>query len=82
VHEGWKAQREGKAGIKGWLVGIKKADFFTDAIPLGTVLTTTVRMLYALQTYAVLTGTVEAASKVLAQVEVQVFREEDDERRQ
>ena len=81
VHEGWKAHREGKAGTKGWLVGIKKAEFFTDAIPLGTVLTTTVRMLYALQTYAVFTGTVAAASKVLAQVELQVFREEDDERR-
>ena len=83
VHEGWKAHREGKGGTKGWLVGIKKADFFTDAIPLGTVLTTTVRTLYALQTYAVFTGTVETALKVLAQVEVQVFREdeEDDERR-
>ena len=81
VQEGWKAHRKGKGGTKGWLVGIKKADFFTDAIPLGTVLTTTVRTLYALQTYAVFTGTVAAASKVLAQVEVQVFREEDDERR-
>jgi predicted hotdog family 3-hydroxylacyl-ACP dehydratase len=81
VYEGWKAGRERKGGTKGWLVGIKKADFFTDAIPLGAVLTTTVRTLYALQTYAVFAGTVESASKVLAQVEVQVFREEDDERR-
>jgi predicted hotdog family 3-hydroxylacyl-ACP dehydratase len=81
VQEGWKANRKGKGGTKGWLVGIKKAAFFTDAIPLGTVLTTTVRTLYALQTYAVFAGTVEAASKVLAEVEVQVFREEDDERR-
>lgn len=78
VHEGWKARREGKDGAKGWLVGIKKADFFTDAIAPGTVLTTTVRTLYALQPYAVFTGTVEAASEVLAQVELQVFRMEED----
>lgn len=78
VLEGWKARREGKAGTKGWLVGIKKADFLTDAIAPGTVLTTTVRMLYALQTYAVFAGTVEAASKVLARVELQVFRTEED----
>ena len=80
VHEGWKSRREGKAGISGWLVGIKRADFFTDAIESGTVLTTTVRTLYALQSYAVFAGTVEAASKVLARVELQVFRaEEEDE---
>jgi predicted hotdog family 3-hydroxylacyl-ACP dehydratase len=78
VHEGWKARREGKAGTSGWLVGIKRADFFTDSIKPGTVLTTTVRTLYALQTYAVFTGTVEAASEILAQVELQVFREEED----
>jgi predicted hotdog family 3-hydroxylacyl-ACP dehydratase len=78
VHEGWKARREGKAGTSGWLVGIKRADFFTDSIKPGTVLTTTVRTLYALQTYAVFTGTVEAASETLAQVELQVFREEED----
>lgn len=78
VHEGWKARREGKSGTSGWLVGIKRADFFTDAIEPGTVLTTTVRTLYALQTYAVFAGTVEAASEILAQVELQVFREEED----
>jgi predicted hotdog family 3-hydroxylacyl-ACP dehydratase len=77
VHEGWKAYRQGKAGTKGWLVGIKKADFFTDGLAPGTVLTTAVRTLYTMETYAVFTGTVEASSKVLAQAELQVFREED-----
>jgi predicted hotdog family 3-hydroxylacyl-ACP dehydratase len=78
VHEGWKAQREGKAGTGGWLVGIKKADFFTDAIAPGARLTTTVRTLYALQTYAVFSGTVQAGSEILARVELQVFRTEED----
>lgn len=78
VHEGWKARREGKDSAKGWLVGIKRADFFTDAIEPGTVLTTVVHSLYALQTYAVFEGTVEAASKVLARVELQVIRAEED----
>jgi predicted hotdog family 3-hydroxylacyl-ACP dehydratase len=77
VHEGWKACRQGRAGTKGWLVGIKKADFFTDGLAPGTVLTTTVRTLYTMQTYAVFTGTVEASSKVLARADLQVFREED-----
>lgn len=78
VHEGWKARRDGKAGTSGWLVGIKRADFFKDAIAPGTVLTTTVRSLYAMQSYAVFTGTVQAASEILAQVELQVFRPEEE----
>jgi predicted hotdog family 3-hydroxylacyl-ACP dehydratase len=78
VHEGWKARREGKPGPSGWLVGIKKADFYTDAIGPETVLITTVRTLYALESYAVFTGTVETASNILAQVELQVFRSEED----
>ncbi|MCU0582157.1 MAG: hypothetical protein MUF26_06865 [Syntrophales bacterium] len=78
VHEGWKARQEGKPGTSGWLVGIKKADFYTDAVGSGTVLITTVRTLYALESYAVFTGTVETASNILAQVELQVFRSEED----
>jgi len=78
VHEGWKARRNGTAGTKGWLVGIKKANFFSDAVPVGAVLTTSVRLLYAQQAYAVFAGTVEAASTPLAEVELQVFREEND----
>jgi predicted hotdog family 3-hydroxylacyl-ACP dehydratase len=78
VHEGWRARQQGKAGTKGWLVGIKKADFFTAGLAPGTVLTTAVGTLYAMQTYAVFTGTVETSSKVLAQVELQVFRAAED----
>jgi len=78
AHEGWKARRDGKGGTKGWLVGIKKAAFFTDTVPVGAVLTTSVRLLYAQQAYAVFMGTVETVSKTLAEVELQVFREEPD----
>jgi predicted hotdog family 3-hydroxylacyl-ACP dehydratase len=79
VHEGWKALRKGKpGGTKGWLVGIKNADFLVESVPLQARLITTARTLYALESYAVFVGTVEMDSQLLARVELQVFREETD----
>lgn len=79
VLEGWKSKRkDGKAGAKGWLVGIKKADFFIDRIPLKMLLVATVRRLYSLESslesYAVFAGEVESESRLLSRVELQVFR--------
>ena len=79
VLEGWKSKRkDGKAGAKGWLVGIKKADFFIDRIPLKMRLVATVRRLYSLESslesYAVFAGEVESDSRLLSRVELQVFR--------
>ena len=75
-----------KKGIKtggsrrGWIVGIKKADFFVDRIPLDTVLITTVKDLYHLDQYSVLEGEVTAKAKALCRVQIQVFREIDEEK--
>jgi predicted hotdog family 3-hydroxylacyl-ACP dehydratase len=79
VWEGWKSKKkDGKAGVKGWLVGIKKADFFIDRIPLKMLLVATVRRLYSLESslesYAVFAGEVESESRLLSRVELQVFR--------
>jgi predicted hotdog family 3-hydroxylacyl-ACP dehydratase len=75
VWEGWKSKKkDGKAGVKGWLVGIKKADFFIDRIPLKIPLVATVRRLYSLESYAVFAGEVESESRLLSRVELQVFR--------
>ena len=79
ILEGWKSKKkDGKAGAKGWLVGIKKADFFIDRIPLKMRLIATVRRLYSLESsfesYAVFAGEVESESRLLSRVELQVFR--------
>jgi len=79
ILEGWKSKKKGgKAGEKGWLVGIKKADFFIDRIPLKMLLVATVRRLYSLESslesYAVFAGEVESESRLLSRVELQVFR--------
>ncbi|MFA6411870.1 MAG: hypothetical protein WCW53_04170 [Syntrophales bacterium] len=65
---------------RGWIVGIKNADFFVDRIPLGTLLIATVRDLYHVDQYSVLDGEVTAAAKPLCRIQIQVFREIDEEK--
>ncbi len=80
VLEGWKSRGKGGRPEKsGWLVGIKKCDFFVDRVPLQTRLTTTVRRLYALEAYAVFEGEVASESAPLVRAELQVFRTETEQ---
>ena len=75
VLEGWKSKQGGGSPERGgWLVGIKKCDFFVDRIPVRSRLTTTVRRLYALEAYAVFAGEVTSESALLSRAELQVFR--------
>ncbi len=69
---GWQ-RKHIRMGGEGWLVGLKRADFFTGRIPAGTELKTRVVNLYSLDNYGVFEGTVESGS-LLAKVEIQVFR--------
>ena len=71
-----------KRGVRGrgWIVGIKNADFFVGRIPLDTVLIATVKDLYNVDQYSVLDGEVTAAAKPLCRVQIQVFREIDEEK--
>lgn len=78
VLEGWKSKQGGGPERGGWLVGIKKCDFFVDRIPVRTRLTTTVRRLYALEEYAVFAGEVTSESALLSRAELQVFRTEPE----
>ncbi len=64
---------------RGWMVGIKNADFFTDQIPVDTVLTTSVKNLYNIENYNVLEGEVKNGENLLCRVQIQVFRESDEE---
>jgi predicted hotdog family 3-hydroxylacyl-ACP dehydratase len=77
VMEGWKSKQDGGRPEKsGWLVGIKKCDFYVDGIPAQIRLTTTVRRLYALEAYAVFAGEVASESGLICRAELQVFRTE------
>ena len=74
--EGWKRQQSGRGGMKGWLVGIKTADFRLPRIPLPATLITKARRDHALEGYAVFEGTVRLGTEVVAVVSIQVFRPE------
>jgi predicted hotdog family 3-hydroxylacyl-ACP dehydratase len=76
--EGWKRQKSKRGGSKGWLVGIKRADFRLPRISLSATLITEARRGYALEGYAVFEGTVSLGADVVAVVSIQVFRPEED----
>ena len=72
--EGYKRKKEGKDGTKGWLVGIKSAEFKNDFIPLGTRITVAVRSLYALDEYGVIEGEVKSGDDILLTAILQAIR--------
>jgi len=67
--------KQNAADRRGWMVGIKKADFFSDLVPVDTVLTTRVRCLQSIDNYDVLEGEVSSGGILLCRIEIQVFRE-------
>ena len=78
VIEGWKRQQTKKGGTKGWLVGIKRADFRLPRIPLSATLVTEVQRDSALEGYAVFAGTVRLGAEVAAEISIQAFRPEGE----
>ncbi|MHB8771795.1 MAG: hypothetical protein ACYC7J_12400 [Syntrophales bacterium] len=74
--EGWRRLRTGQGGTTGWLVGIKNAEFRSARIPVNATLVTEVARSYALEGYAVFTGTVGIGSEKVAAVQIQVLRPE------
>jgi predicted hotdog family 3-hydroxylacyl-ACP dehydratase len=64
---------------RGWMVGIKNADFFCDRVPVDTLLTTTVKNMYQMENYSVLEGEVKAGAELLCRVQIQILRESDEE---
>jgi len=79
VHISVRRKKGHGADRRGWIVGIKNADFYQDRIPVGTVLTTRVKSLYNIENYNVMDGEVKAGPDLLCRVQIQVFRESDDE---
>jgi predicted hotdog family 3-hydroxylacyl-ACP dehydratase len=76
--EGYKKKKQGKAGAKGWLVGIKSAEFKQATIPVDTRVIIAVKSLYSFDNYGVIEGTVKSGEDVLAIAVLQALRMDDD----
>ena len=76
--EGYKKKKQGKGGVKGWLVGIKSAEFKQAIIPVDTRLVIVVKSLYSFDNYGVIEGTVKSGEDVLAVAVLQALRMDDD----
>jgi len=58
----------------GWLVGIKKAAFYTASIPLNSVVVTTARNGYKFESFREASGTVRLESQTIARITLQLFQ--------
>lgn len=76
--DGYKRKKQGKTGGRGWLVGVKDAEFNVADIPLGTNLVATVRNHYSIDNYSVIKGVIKADEKILAVIVLQALRMNDD----
>jgi predicted hotdog family 3-hydroxylacyl-ACP dehydratase len=78
IVEGYKRKQQGKDGVKGWLVGIKSAEFNVARIPVNTNLIIMIENKYTFDNYAVVEGTVITGEKVLATATLQALRLNED----
>lgn len=78
IVEGHKRMLQGKSGAKGWLVGIKSAEFSTASVALGTRITVFVRSPYSFENYGVIDGIVKAGDDILVTAVLQAIRLNDD----
>lgn len=74
IAAGYKNIKETGKGVEGWVVGIKKADFFIDKILSGTRLISKVELLYDHDTYGVFHGSVTSEAGKLAEMDIQILR--------
>lgn len=72
--EGYKRKQEGKSGVKGWLVGIKSAEFKREIIELNTRITVSVHSIYAMDNYGVIEGVVKSGDEILLSAVIQALR--------
>ena len=78
IVEGYKRRQQGKSGLKGWLVGIKSAEFNTNIIPVNTNLIIMIESKYSFDNYGVLEGVVKTGEKILATATLQALRLNED----
>jgi predicted hotdog family 3-hydroxylacyl-ACP dehydratase len=78
IVDGYKRKMQGKTGGKGWLVGVKEAEFNTAAIPVGTHIVASVANAYSFDNYSVIKGVVKAGEEILAVIVLQAIRMNED----
>jgi predicted hotdog family 3-hydroxylacyl-ACP dehydratase len=78
VIDGNKRKMQGKTGGKGWLVGIKNAQFNVAEISVGTHLIASVDNSYSFDNYSVIKGTIKAGEEMLAVIVLQALRMNED----
>jgi len=61
---------------RGWIVGIKEAVFYIETIPLDTRVTTRSENQFEFKGYREIRGTVEIASRLIAEVRLQLMQSE------
>ncbi|MFO7802084.1 MAG: hypothetical protein R6V55_07300 [Desulfovermiculus sp.] len=74
---GWEDfQKNCQAGDKsrGWLVGIKKARFFIDLLPMESCITTTCEIISSMDGYSVIQGAAYIGPELGGEVTLQVLR--------
>lgn len=72
--DGYKRKKQGKPGGKGWLVGVKNAEFNVAEISVGTRLIASVGNSYSFDNYSVINGTIKAGEEILAVIVLQALR--------
>ena len=73
VVEGYKRKQKGLDSVKGWLVGVKNAEFMVGKIPLNTKITILIESKHSLENYGVVEGTVKSGDAVLARMTLQAM---------
>ena len=74
---GAKRKRESGSGEgRGWIVGIKNAEFKTNRIPVNSRLITSSRVVLSQDAYSMIEGTEVLGDAQIGKVSLQVFREE------
>lgn len=81
VCNGWnRIRKEGiEADARGWLVGIKQADFFVDRIALGTPIIAEARNDFEFEGFREVKGEAVIAGKVAARVILQVVQARENQ---
>jgi predicted hotdog family 3-hydroxylacyl-ACP dehydratase len=78
IVEGYKRRQRGESGVKGWLVGVKTAEFNITKIPVNTKLIIMIERKYSFDNYGVVEGIVKTDEKILATATLQALRLNED----
>ncbi len=78
IVDGYKRKQQGKDGVKGWLVGIKNAEFKIEKIPINTNLIIMIESKYSFDNYGVIEGLVKTGENILASATLQAMRLNED----